>query len=97
MASCLAKLDPRVLEPIVESRWLEGFLWRDLFEQLNCPTLLLQADTTVGGMLTDADAQQAVHASRNCSIVKLSGCGHGMHWSRTQDVANLTNAFLESL
>lgn len=97
LASCLRQLDPRVLNPIVEDRWLDGYHWREVFQQIHCPVLLLQADPAVGGMLIDADARQAAHASPNCLLVKLGGCGHGMHWSRTQEVANLANAFLESI
>lgn len=97
MASCLAQLDPRVLDPIAEARWLEGFDWRKVFAELDCPVLLLQADTTVAGMLTDDDANDAARLARYLTLVKLRGCGHGMHWARTQEVVNLTVAFLESL
>lgn len=97
MASCLGQLDPKVLEPIVQCRWLDGFDWRQVFQNLACPALLLQADTAVAGMLTDGDAAEAAKLARSLTLVKLAGCGHGMHWTRTQDVANLTCAFLESL
>jgi pimeloyl-ACP methyl ester carboxylesterase len=97
MASCLAQLDPRVLDPIVQCRWLEGFDWRQVFRKLACPALLLQADPAAAGMLTDDDAAEAAGLARSLTLVKLAGCGHGMHWTRTQDVANLTCAFLESL
>lgn len=97
MASCLARLDPKVLDPIVQCRWLEGFDWRQVFRDLACPALLLQADTAVAGMLTDGDAAEVANLARSLTLVKLAGCGHGMHWTRTQDVANLTCAFLESL
>lgn len=97
MASCLARLDPRVLDPIVESRWLEGFDWRQVFQQIRSPALLLQADTNVAGMLTDGDAAQVESLCSSVTLVKLRGCGHNMHWTRTQEIANLTCAFLESL
>jgi pimeloyl-ACP methyl ester carboxylesterase len=97
MASCLAQLDPRVLEPIVQCRWLDEFDWRQVFRNLACPALLLQADTAVAGMLTDSDASEVAKLAPSLTLVKLAGCGHGMHWTRTQDVANLTCAFLESL
>jgi pimeloyl-ACP methyl ester carboxylesterase len=97
MASCLARLDPKVLDPIVECHWLDGFDWRQVFGRIECPMLLLQADTNVAGMLTDADAAQIGDNSNRITVVKLRGCGHNMHWTRTQEVANLTCAFLESL
>jgi pimeloyl-ACP methyl ester carboxylesterase len=97
MASCLRRLDPKVLDPIVECRWLQGFDWRAVFGQIACPTLLLQADTNVAGMLTDEDAREVESLCPSITLVKLRGCGHNMHWTRTQEVANLTCAFLESL
>ena len=97
MASCLIRLDPQVLDPIVDCRWLQGFDWRQAFRQLTSPTLLLQADTNVAGMLTDADAAEIQSLCPHVTLVKLRGCGHNMHWTRTQEIANLTCAFLESL
>lgn len=97
MASCLAQLDPRILDPIVQCRWLDGFDWRQVFQEVACPVLLLQADTAAAGMLTDGDAAEVACLARSLTLVKLTGCSHGMHWTRTQDVANLTCAFLESL
>lgn len=97
MASCLARLDPAVLTPIVDGVWLEGFNWRQVFRDLACPTLLLQADETAAGMLTDADAAEVAGLATALTLVKLPGCGHNMHWTRTQVIANLAGAFLESL
>jgi pimeloyl-ACP methyl ester carboxylesterase len=97
MAHCLQRLDPAVLQPIVAGRWLEGFDWRETFSKLSCPALLLQADETAGGMLIDAEAAEVAALAADCTLVKLAGCGHNMNTARTQDVANVVLAFLESL
>jgi pimeloyl-ACP methyl ester carboxylesterase len=97
LASCLKQLDPAVLRPVVEARWLAGFNWPQVFSRIACPALLLQADETAGGMLMDGDAQRAASLAADVALVKLRGCGHNMHVARTQDVANLVHAFLESL
>jgi pimeloyl-ACP methyl ester carboxylesterase len=97
MASCLKQLDPAVLRPVIEARWLAGFDWPQVFSRIACPLLLLQADEAAGGMLMDADAALAASLAADCTLVKLSGCGHNMHVGRTQDVANLVHAFLEGL
>ena len=55
-ASCLRRLDPAVLQPIAEGRWLDGYHLSEVFLGLQCPALVLQADPEMGGMLTDADA-----------------------------------------
>ena len=49
-ASCLQQLDPNVLLPIVEGRWLESYETEAVFRAIRCPALLLQADVAVGGL-----------------------------------------------
>jgi pimeloyl-ACP methyl ester carboxylesterase len=97
LASCLKQLDPAVLRPVIEARWLAEFDWPQVFSRIACPLLLLQADEAAGGMLVDADAVRAASRAGDCTLVKLRGCGHNMHLARTQDVANVVHAFLESL
>jgi pimeloyl-ACP methyl ester carboxylesterase len=96
-ASCLRRVDPRVLEPIIESRWLEGYEWTGLLGRICCPVLLLQADPAAGGMLTDEDADTTAELIPDCTRVRLPRAGHVLHWERTQDVSNLVTAFLEAL
>jgi pimeloyl-ACP methyl ester carboxylesterase len=95
-AAALQQMDPLVFEPILNGTWLENYFWSTILSAVECPALLLQADETRGGMLTDADAQHTVSAMRDCSLVKLP-CGHVMHWEMTQKVAQLTTEFLECL
>jgi pimeloyl-ACP methyl ester carboxylesterase len=95
MASCLKQLDPAVLRPVLEARWLAGFDWPQVFSRIACPLLVMQADEAAGGMLMDTDAAQAASLAADCTLVKLRGCGHNMHVGRTQDVANIVHAFLE--
>jgi pimeloyl-ACP methyl ester carboxylesterase len=97
MASCLKQLDPAVLRPVLEARWLAGFDWPQVFSRIACPLLVMQADEAAGGMLMDADAAQAASLAADCTLVKLRGCGHNMHVGRTQDVANIVHAFLEGV
>ena len=47
-AQCLSKLDPEVLTPIIEGRWLDDYIVANLLPSIHCPTLLLQADPTAG-------------------------------------------------
>jgi len=97
MASCLRQLDPDVLTPIVEGRWLDGYNVDSVFRRLACPTLLIQADTAAGGMLTDEDAARVETLSRDLTRVTLPGVGHLMHSTHTQHLANLVLGFLESI
>ena len=96
-ARCLKQLHRDVLAPIVAGRWLEGFDWAAAAEKISCPVLLLQADLSVGGMLTDDDAAEAERLMTDCVRVRLPKVGHLIHWLQTDTCLRLVNSFLESL
>lgn len=96
-AACLQRLDPDVLAPIVAGRWLEGYDRDAILQRVRCPVLLLQADYAAGGMLTDEDADACETLIADCTRVRMPQVNHLMHWSRTQDVANVVTSFLESV
>lgn len=96
-ARCLKQLDRDVLSPIVAGHWLDGFDWQALVAKVTCPTLLLQADSTAGGMLTEEDAVTTERLMANCCRVTLPNTGHLIHWLRTETCLQLVNSFLESL
>ena len=97
MAASLQQVDPKVMTPIVECQWLTGYDVESVFRNLQCPTLVLQADCNAGGMLTDDDAAQMKASAAQATCVKMPGVGHLMHWAQTQQVLNLTYGFLDSL
>jgi pimeloyl-ACP methyl ester carboxylesterase len=96
-AKCLTQLDPEVLTPIVAGRWLNEYDQSGILRHVCCPTLLLQADPTAGGMLTDDDAAEVEALVADCARVRLTGAGHMLHGSRTQEIVNAVHNFLESL
>lgn len=96
-AACLKQIDPAVLQPITAGRWLEGYDREALLACIRCPTLLLQADFSAGGMLPDADADRAQRRITNCLRVRLDGVGHLMHWLARERVLSLVIGFVESL
>ncbi len=96
-ARCLKQLDREVLSPIVAGRWQEGFDWAAVCAKVECPALLLQADLSAGGMLTDDDASEAERLLPDCSRVRLPKVGHLIHWLQTETCLRLVNSFLESL
>ena len=95
-ASCLRRLDPAVLQPIAEGRWLDGYHLSEVFLGLQCPALVLQADPEMGGMLTDADAEALVKSAADATVVKVKGAGHALHWAATQTTLGHVLAFLAS-
>jgi len=97
MADCLKRLDPAVLEPIVQGQWLEGFAVQSVFSRVLCPCLLIQADPAAGGMLTDNDANSIEGWLADPVRVKFHSCGHLVHWSKTTELLNCLHGFLESV
>lgn len=95
MAHCLQPLDPAVLKPIVAEKWLAGYDWRRCFQAITCPTLLLQADESAGGMLIDGDSREALSLARDATCLKFAGAGHNLHVTRTVEVLHAALSFLE--
>ncbi len=96
-ASCLKSVDPAVFEPIVAGAWLDGYDRERILKRIDCPTLLLQADATVGGMWPDDDAVAVERQLNDVVRVRFPGAAHLIHGTRTQDLANTVTAFLSSL
>ncbi len=96
-ADCLARLDSRVLDPLVEGRWLEGFGWSSLLTRACCPVLLLQGDGSAGGALTDGDLVDAGGGSERVSRVFFEGKGHQLHATEPERVASCINRFVGGL
>ncbi|MEO8268379.1 MAG: alpha/beta hydrolase [Aureliella sp.] len=95
-AECLRQLDPLVLAPVVEGNWLEGYDVTGVFSRIRCPALLLQADPSAGGALTDEDAS-TLAALPYCQLVKFLGAGHQLHRDNTQSVLQTLKGFLDQI
>ena len=92
-AECLRQLDPKVLTPVIEGRWLEGYDLPSLLSGVRCPTLLLQADPSAGGALTDGDAETLKSLVADCQHVRFPGCGHNLHRDRPKEVLQALESF----
>ncbi len=96
-ASCLKRLDPRVLPVILEKRWLEGCDVAETLHRIACPTLFLQADFAIGGALPDDYARDLAALIPDCVHLKLNGVGHGIHSTQPVAMLNAVVPFLSSL
>jgi pimeloyl-ACP methyl ester carboxylesterase len=95
-AQGLSRLDPAVLTPVIEGRWLDGYDFPSLLTGLRCPVLLLQADPSMGGALTDADAETLKSIASDCQHVRFPGCGHNLHRDRPEVVLRAFADFASS-
>ncbi|MDB5310978.1 MAG: acyl-CoA esterase [Gemmataceae bacterium] len=97
MARCLHDLDPGVLAPPLEKRWLDGFDPLAAARKVRCPALLVVADPDRGGMLPPADADPLTAALADRVRVDLPGVGHLIHWQDAPAALRLLHGFLGSL
>jgi pimeloyl-ACP methyl ester carboxylesterase len=95
-AACLQQIDPRVLVPIVEAKWLEGYDLKEVTSQINTPTLVFQADAAVGGMLCDEDALTLRRTIEDCVLIQFPNTGHLIHWTDREATLQHTIGFIEA-
>jgi pimeloyl-ACP methyl ester carboxylesterase len=96
-ARCLQDVDPDVLTPVLEGRWLEGYDVDMVSRAVQCPVLLLRGEEHLGGMLPQADVAALTGRIADCTVVGVPGAGHLLHWMATDVVLRLTLGFLEAL
>ena len=97
LATCLQVVDPDVLLPILEGRWLEGYSVDQTIQRVRCPTLVLQADGEAGGMLADDDAGFMERSIAECVRIRFPGVGHSVRWSAHERWSRVVMNYLESV
>ena len=101
-AADLHQLDPNALMYHAGGRiheYVEHVDIERMLAVIKCPTLLIQADSSKGGMETDDEAAAALDLLDNGLHVKLDDVGHDLglsSWNIDQLLSSLTS-FLESL
>jgi len=93
----LKQLDPEVLERPLAGTWLDGSDVAGSLRRITCPTLLLQADEAVGGILPDSLASEAASLIQECTLLKLKGVNHNIHGNASELMGRLVVSFLSSL
>lgn len=97
IAACLKRVDPEVWDSILAGRWLEGYDKPKILAGIRCPTLLLQGDVSLGGMLSESAATEIQQAVRHCVRQPVAGVGHLIHSLQAETTLRLVGGFLESL
>jgi pimeloyl-ACP methyl ester carboxylesterase len=96
-AESLVDLDPDVLAPVLNRSWLDGFDAAAIWSGVRCPTLLLRADPSRGGLLPKPDADAMTSRMARCVTVDFPGVDHLIHRSAMPKTQQLVREFLESL
>jgi len=101
-AKTLSQVDPDAMQYHAEGRiqeYVENVDIDAALGQVSCPVLLLQADPSQGGMVSDGDVEHVLSLLADGLHVKLEGADHNLGLS-TWEVTPLLRAvagFLESL
>jgi len=96
-ARSLNDLDPEVLTPLVEGRWLAGLEMEEMYHRVRCPALLLSGDVEYGGWLPIHDAEHVAALLHDGVHIHMPKVGHLIHWSHPDTTLRLVMGFLESL
>ena len=88
VAENLYHQDPDILSAILDrfDDTVTGYEMELVFPKIKCPTLLLQADPTTGGLMTDEEVQKALPLLSKPSHIKLANLSHTLHNERKEPV-----------
>ncbi len=99
LAVNLYQNDPDVLTALLDDfeRTAAGYDRKSILPSIRCPVLLLQADPTAGGLMTDAEVERALVLLAQASHVRLSNISHALHSEQQKPVLHAITDFLISL
>ena len=101
-AKCLSQIDPDILEFHAEGRiqeFIDDIDFDVELSRISCPVLLLQANPTLGGIMSDSDVETAARIFPDLHHVFLENVGHDLglaSWKVSALLRTVTN-FLESV
>ena len=71
--------------------------WQDIAPQIQCPTLLITADSEVGAIITPRVAAQVAQMNDNIQIVRLERAGHNIRREAFELFAQAVTQFLSQV
>lgn len=96
-ARCVQNADPDAYEMTLDGSSLEGWDGEAVLRGITCPTLLLQANAELGGLMSDADVALATRLLPHHVHVKFRNLGHALFIQQPEPVLRAVTNFLESL
>ena len=97
LAKSLNQLDPAALRAFHAGEMTIGYEPDTILPLIACPVLLLQADPSAGGLMTDGDAARALALLQHGSHVRFPGFGHGLHVENSEPILQAVTAFLATI
>ena len=96
-AQSLRQLDPEVFAMTLDGATLADFDSEALMPRMQCPTLIMQANPELGGLMTDKEVERAMRLLLKPKLVKFPLLGHALHLQQPQPIIKAVSAFLDSL
>jgi pimeloyl-ACP methyl ester carboxylesterase len=96
-ARCVQAADPDTYDMTLDESAMEGWDEEAVLRGITCPTLLLQANRELGGLMTDADVALAKRILPHHTHVYLRSLGHALFIQQPEPVLRAVTNFLESL
>ncbi len=99
LAERLYRHDPDMLGMLIEDyeNVAAGYDMETVLPAIHCPVLLVQADPSVGGALTDEEVQQALPLLADPTHMRFSGMDHMLLYDPKGPPMEAVNAFLSQL
>jgi pimeloyl-ACP methyl ester carboxylesterase len=96
-ARCAAHADPDTYDMALDGSALDGWDGETVLGGITCPTLLLQANRELGGLMSDSDVALATRLLPHHTHVKFRGLGHALFIQQPDPVLRAVTNFMESL
>ena len=93
-AECVAALDPRVLQQLLDGSAMTHWNTDALLARIKCPALLMYGETSRGGALDIDEVQRAEQKLSDCRSLHMEDTGHMLHVDRPAAFVNAVRAFL---
>jgi pimeloyl-ACP methyl ester carboxylesterase len=96
-ARSVQQADPDTYEMTLDGSSVEGWDGESVLRRIACPTLLLQGNPELGGLMSDADVTLAKRLLPHHTHVKFRNLGHALFIQQPEPVLRVVTNFLESL
>jgi pimeloyl-ACP methyl ester carboxylesterase len=95
-AQTLRQMDSKVLELALDKQLWPGSGFEEQFSLVQCPALLLQADTACGGVMDEDLSSMTELQAANWSWKRFPEAGHSIHAEMPESFAQMVHTFLQS-
>jgi len=96
-AECLLQVDPQAIEMTLDASTWSDFDGEALMRRVECPTLILQANPDLGGLVSDEELKRATQLLAKPTVEKFPLLGHALHLQQPQPVLRVITRFLSGV